>query len=157
MTHESMVGMISKTASNALRALLFIAERTAFGPVSAKVLARELDLPQNYLSKTLYRLVQDGLLQATRGRGGGYRLTAPAAEVSLGRVVDAIDPEGSQRRCLLGRPECSESTPCAMHGHWCEVREAIDRFFTETTVGDLVRPSAPDHRGQPPTPPVEGA
>ena len=140
--------MISKTASNALRALLCIAERKELGPVSAKVLARELDLPHNYLSKTLYRLVQGGLLQATRGRSGGYLLTPPAAEVSLGRIVDVIDPDGSQRRCLLGRPECSGSTPCAMHGRWCEVREAIDRFFAETTVRDLLRPSAPDHRGR---------
>ena len=144
--------MISKTASNALRALLCIAERKAFGPISATVLARELDLPQNYLSKTLYRLVQDGLLDTTRGPGGGYVLTEPAAEVPLGRVVDAIDPHGAQRRCLLGRPECSASAPCAMHGRWCGVREAIDGFFAETTLGDLLRPSAPDPRGRSSTP-----
>lgn len=144
--------MISKTASNALRALLCIAERKELGPVSAGVLARELDLPQNYLSKTLYRLVQDDLLDTTRGPGGGYLLTVPAAELPLGRVVDLIDPHGSQRRCLLGRPECSGATPCAMHGHWCEVREAIDLFFAETTLGDLLLPAAPDPRGRSSTP-----
>lgn len=52
--------MISKTARNALRAVLSVAEREASGPVSAKALARELDLPHNYLSKTLHRLVQHG-------------------------------------------------------------------------------------------------
>lgn len=141
--------MISKTASHALRALLYIAGRGASGPVPATVLARELGLPRNYLSKTLYRLVQGGVLEATPGRGGGYLLTAPAGEVPLGRIVDVIDPDGSQRRCLLGRPECAESNPCAMHGRWCEVREAIDRFFAETTVGDLLPAPAPDHRGRP--------
>lgn len=140
--------MISKTARNALRAVLYIAEREASGPVSAIALSQELDLHHNYLSKTLYRLVRGGLLQATRGRGGGYLLALPAAELSLGRVVEAIDPEGPERRCLLGRPECSESDPCAMHGRWCEVREAIDRFFSETTVSDLLHPSAPILRGR---------
>lgn len=135
--------MISKTARIALRAVLCIAEREGSGPVSARALARELDLPRNYLSKTLYRLVQDGLLEATRGRGGGYRLAAPSTEVSLSRVVEAIDPEGPESRCLLGRSECSESSPCAMHGRWCEVREAIDAFFADTTVGDLLRPPSP--------------
>ncbi len=134
--------MLSKTARIALRAVLCIAERQASGPVSARTLARELDLPQNYLSKTLYRLVQDDLLVATRGRGGGYLLTEPAAGIALGRVVEAIDPEGPERRCLLGRPECSPNNPCAMHGRWCEVREAIDRFFSETTLGDLLSPPA---------------
>ena len=144
--------MISKTARNALRAVLCIAERESSGPVSAKALARELELPHNYLSKTLYRLVRDGLLQATRGRGGGYFLVSPAAELRLSRVVDAIDPDGPERRCLLGRPECSLANPCAVHGRWCEVREAIDRFFAETTVGDLLGPPAPVQRGRPPPP-----
>ena len=143
--------MISKTASNALRALLLIARQKASGPVSAKVLARELGLPRNYLSKTLYRLVKGGLLEATPGPGGGYLLSVPADEVPLGRVVDVIDPDGSQRRCLLGRPECADSNPCAMHGRWCEVREAIDRFFTETTVGDLLPAPPPDRRRRPST------
>ena len=144
--------MISKTARIALRAVLCIAEREASGPVSSRTLARELDLPQNYLSKTLHRLVQDDILAATRGRGGGYLLTVPAAELALGRVVEAIDPEGAERRCLLGRPECSPLNPCAMHGRWCDVREAIDRFFAETTVGDLLAPAAPVGRGRFPFP-----
>ena len=144
--------MISKTARNALRAVLSVAEREASGPVSARTLARELDLPHNYLSKTLYRLVQHGVLAATRGRGGGYLLTGPAAELTLGRIVEAIDPDGAERRCLLGRPQCSEVNPCAMHGRWCEVREAIDRFFAETTVGDLLAPAAPMVRGRSPLP-----
>ncbi len=144
--------MISKTARIALRAVLCVAEREASGPVSAKTLARELDLPHNYLSKTMYRLVQNGVLAATRGRGGGYLLAEHAAEVTLGRVVEAIDPDGTERRCLLGRPQCSQSHPCAMHGRWCEVREAIDRFFAETTVGDLLAPAASVPRGRSPLP-----
>ena len=147
MPHEPQVTMISKTARNALRAVLCIAEQQASGPVSAKALSRDLELPHNYLSKTLYRLVRGGLLQATRGRGGGYLLNLPAADMTLGRIVEAIDPEGSDRRCLLGRPECSASDPCAMHGRWCAVREVIDRFFAETTVGDLLRPQASVPRG----------
>ncbi|MYA44236.1 MAG: Rrf2 family transcriptional regulator [Gemmatimonadetes bacterium] len=151
-TEHKEVWMISKTARNALRAVLSVAEREASGPVSAKALARELDLPHNYLSKTLYRLVQHGILAATRGRGGGYVLAAPATALTLGRIVEAIDPDGPERRCLLGRPQCSEINPCAMHGRWCEVREAIDRFFAETTVGDLLAPAAPMVRGRSPLP-----
>lgn len=150
MTTETIeVGMISRTAQNALRAVVRIAEGLSSGPVSARMLARELDLPQNYLSKTLYRLVQNGVLRAVRGPGGGYDVAIPAAELPLGRIVDAIDPEGPERRCLLGRPECSEVNPCASHRRWCAVRGTIDAFFAETTVGDLVSaPPATTHRGR---------
>jgi len=47
--------MIAKEARDALRAVLSTAERDASGPISARDVARELDLPQNCLSKTLYR------------------------------------------------------------------------------------------------------
>ena len=149
--------MISKTARNALRAVLCIAERETSGPVSAPALARELDLPQNYLSKTMHRLVKDGVLAASRGPGGGYLLAAPAAGIALGRVVEAIDPEGPERRCLLGRPECSQADPCAVHSRWCDLREAVDRFFAETTVADLLRSAPPRPPGAPSIPRSEGA
>ena len=130
--------MISKTARNALRAMVCIAERAACGPVSARALAGELDLPHNYLSKTLHRLARNELLRTARGPGGGYALAACPSEIPLSRIVDAIDPEGHRRRCLLGRPECSDENACATHRRWCAVRESIDRFFAETTVGDLL-------------------
>lgn len=139
--------MISGTARNALRAVVYIAEREASGPVTAEVLSAELELPQNYLSKTLHRLVRDGVLDATRGRGGGYVLAIPAPQLPLDRVLDVIDPDSPARRCLLGRPECTDSDPCATHHRWCVVREAIDSFFAETTISDLFS-SSPAGRGQ---------
>ena len=132
--------MTSKTARNALRAAISIAQRESRGPVTAQSLAEELELPRNYLSKTLHRLVQGGVLRAIRGRGGGFLLAASPAEVSLQRVIQAIDPDGPERRCLLERPECLESRPCATHHRWCDVRAAVDRFFAETTLGDLLTP-----------------
>ncbi len=133
--------MTSRTAGNALRAAICIAQRESPEPVTAQALAAELDLPRNYLSKTLHRLVQGGVLRAIRGRGGGFRLAALPAEISLQRVIHAIDPDGPERRCLLGRPECLESRPCATHHRWCEVRATVDRFFAETTLGDLLAPA----------------
>ncbi len=133
--------MLSKTARTALRATLFIAACRSSRPVTASSLARELALPQNYLSKTLRQLVLGGVLVATRGPGGGHRLAAPAAALTLGAIVDVIDPGSRERTCLLGRPECSADRPCSAHGRWCRVRDAIDGFLDGTTLDDLRVPS----------------
>ena len=131
--------MISKTAGHALRAAVCIAERQGAGPVPGRALARELAVPTNYLSKTLHRLVGGGVLLSKRGRGGGFILASSPQEMTLQRVVDAVDPLGaSERRCLLGRASCSDSDPCAAHGRWCEVRGMIDAFLTETMLADLL-------------------
>ncbi len=133
--------MFSKTARTALLAVVRIVERRGEGPVAATVLAGELDLPANYLAKTLSRLVRAGILEATPGPGGGHALASPPDAVALATVVDAIDPGSRERTCLLGRPECSERRPCSAHSRWCKVRESIDRFLDETTLEDLLVPS----------------
>ena len=59
--------------------------------VSAERLSRELDLPENYLSKTLHALAREGLLDSNRGPGGGYRLAVPADELPLMRIIEAFE------------------------------------------------------------------
>ena len=131
--------MISRTARYALRAVLFIAEHEGEGFVSVREMTEELDVPQNYLSKTLHRLAGAGVLRSVRGPRGGFRLVAPPAELRLERILEAVDPlEGTDKRCLLGRAECSVEEPCAAHGRWCHVRETVEAFFSETTVADLI-------------------
>lgn len=131
--------MISKTAGQALRAAVWIAEREGGGPVTGRMLATGLGVPANYLSKTLHRLVGGGVLRSKRGHGGGFLLASAPGELSLQSVVDAVDPLAApERRCLLGRAFCSEADPCAAHGRWCEVRGVIDAFLTETTLADLL-------------------
>jgi len=115
-------------------------------------LATQLALPRNYLSKTLYRLAREGILASTRGRGGGFRLARPAARIHLLDVVGLFDRIGENRRCLLGRPVCSDRTACDAHGRWKDVAEQVAGFFRETTVADLLggrllRPGSTRHGG----------
>lgn len=128
---------MSRTARYAIRAVVQLA-RTGEERVAAETLSRELDLPENYLSKTLHLLAREGLLDSTRGPGGGYRLAVPPGELPLLRVVEAFETIGANRECVLGRPECSESTPCTAHEEWKQVADRVAAFFRETTVEDVV-------------------
>ncbi|NIP95431.1 MAG: Rrf2 family transcriptional regulator, partial [Akkermansiaceae bacterium] len=93
---------------------------------------------RNYLSKTLHRLAQTGLLVSVRGPGGGFQLAQPPEEIPLRRVVEAVEPpDGAESRCLLGRARCNPDDPCAAHARWCEVTERVDHFFGETMLADI--------------------
>ena len=135
--------MLSQTAEYALRTLVFLADRRET-PVRIDEIAAALDIPRNYLSKTLYRLAQEGLLTSTRGTGGGFRLAMPADRIRLLTVVELFDRIGSQRRCLLGQVVCSDQQACPAHAAWKEVGAHIAAFFSGTTVADLAR--GPEHR-----------
>ena len=130
--------MLSHTAEYALRSVLFLADRDG-APASVEEIAEALGVPRNYLSKTLHRLAREGILHSTRGKGGGFRLGKDPEKLTLLRIVEPFDRMSGERRCLLGRPLCSDRNPCPAHNRWKAVSEQMARFFRETTVSDLVR------------------
>jgi Rrf2 family protein len=135
---EGSVLMLSGTAEYALRAVVHLARTGATEPVRAEDLAAAIDVPRNYLGKILNELVRAGILHSARGKHGGFRLARPADQVPLLDIVSLFDRVQGQRRCLLGRPECSDRSPCPAHRRWKATAERIARFFSETTVADVL-------------------
>lgn len=129
--------MLSQTAEYALRAVLYLAEHGERGPVPVGTLARALELPPNYLAKTLHALARTGALASTRGKRGGFQLAVPASRLSLLSVVAPFDQLDERRRCLLGRKECTDTRACAAHARWKRTAAQVATFFRETTVEDL--------------------
>jgi DNA-binding IscR family transcriptional regulator len=63
------------------------------------------------------------------------------------RVVEPFDPVTGERRCLLGRPKCSDANPCPAHHQWKAVSERVAGFFRDRSVGDLLGGAAAEHTG----------
>jgi len=133
--HTDMI--FSATAEYALRAVILIAERGGAQAISGSEVARELDAPHNYMSKIMHRLARAELLVSTRGKGGGFRLARPAEDIMLVEVVCIFDAVNEGQRCVLGRPECSDSNPCALHTRWKPMAEAFTKLIRETSVADV--------------------
>lgn len=129
---------LNSTAQSALRAVLYIADHAADGPVRVDDIAASLHCPRNYLSKTLHALTRAGVLRSARGPGGGFRLADPPDRLTLARVVRPFEPAG-ERRCLVGRPDCGEAHPCLAHHRWARVAAVVEDFFGQTTVADLLK------------------
>lgn len=130
--------MLSQTGEYALRAVVHLAQQGRDGPLKIDEIATALDIPRNYLSKILHRLVGAGLLTSARGPTGGFRLAVAADELTLAEVVEAFDPVLADRRCLLGKERCSDAHPCQAHVRWKVVASSVGGFFRDTTVADLL-------------------
>lgn len=94
--------LMSRTATQTLKALLELAqEPTRWRSVSD--LATSQGLPAPYLEQLLLRLRRAGVLEARRGRQGGYRLACAPASLPLGRVLGAVGawPTGEPARTML--------------------------------------------------------
>lgn len=135
--------MLSQTAEYALRAVLHIAEHGTDHPVPVGDIAVALDVPRNYLSKTLHQLSRAGVVTSTFGPGGGFMLGARPEALTLDRIIAPFDTS-SERHCLLGQARCRDSAPCPAHGRWKNIAEQIHAFFATTSVADILRGDAPE-------------
>jgi Rrf2 family protein len=120
---------------------------------SATQLAEYYDLPGPYLAKQLQVLVRAGVLAATTGPRGGFRLAAPAAEITLLRIVEAVDGTAAPYECReirqRGRgalpPEDCRDT-CVLAAKMAEAHEAWRESLAAVTLADIlgeIPPTAP--------------
>lgn len=130
--------MISLTAQYALRAILLIAQRGGDSPVLARELAAKAKIPKQYLSTILRSAVRAGLLQSMRGRGGGFVLARPAAQMTLAEVLIPFDSVAGCMGCPFGLPRCSDANPCLVHDYWKPVASHFRQMLSETTLASVV-------------------
>ena len=131
--------MLSQTGQYALRAMGRLAAWREDGRYHlARDISRELGIPQQYLSKVLHALARKGLLDSRRGRQGGFRLSLPAAQISLHDVLDPLEDLSRFEECLLGGVACSDSQSCVIHDKWGELRKKYVSFLNNTTLDQLI-------------------
>jgi Rrf2 family protein len=140
ITPENGRPVLSQTAEYALRTAIYMAEHGDAEPYRVTALAEALRIPQNYLSKTMHTLARSGVLTSSRGKHGGFRLARPAHQIPLLEVIRPFDQLEARRQCLLGRPTCSDATPCAAHARWKDLADRTTSFFRDTTLADITTP-----------------
>jgi len=144
--------MLSVTTEHALRALVELARLPAGSSILGRELARRAHIPANYLAKILLMLRNAGLVEATRGQGGGYRLAKAPEEIFLVQVVDLFEGVRGRPGCFLGESHaCTDQEACSAHALWKNVREVYLDFLTRTTIADIgqTRYPAPRSGGRP--------
>ena len=135
--------MVSRAADYALRATLVLAGRPPAARMSLSELARETDVPSAFLYKVLRTLVQQALLVAHRGKGGGYELAGATRQRSVLDVVDALDGLPVLNACLSSGG-CHRSASCPAHPIWSLAQQRMREVLASATLGDLARGPAPD-------------
>lgn len=102
-------------------------------------------LPAAYMAKHLQALVRAGVLVASRGSGGGYRLARPPREISLWDIQAAIEGPGPSFRCQNIRRQgpCSGFTsadvPCDIACAFLAAGEAYRAQLRTISLADIAR------------------
>lgn len=130
---------ITRRADYAVRTMLDVARVQPGAMALTHEVAARQGIPTPFLAKIVLSLTRGGLLKSFRGSGGGIVLAKSAEEISLLRIVEAVDGPIAMNRCVLWPEECSRSPLCPVHQIWCETREALAERLDGTSLAAMVR------------------
>lgn len=128
----------SKTCEYAIRAVIFIAQKSEGGrKVGIKEIAAGIDSPEHFIAKILQDLSKRELIQSSKGPNGGFYVDSSAQSNTLADIVKAIDGEKIFKGCGLGLKSCSETKPCPLHNDFKEIRKKMQLTLQSATIGEF--------------------
>jgi Rrf2 family protein len=135
--------MLSQKAKYALQALSYLAEhfheeeRVLIGTIS-----RERNIPMKFLQTILCQLKNHDILNSSRGRKGGYRLSIDPKKLPVARIIRLVDGPVALLSCVSINfykrcDNCTQQT-CGINRIMSEAREAILKILEKRSLNDIV-------------------
>jgi Rrf2 family protein len=81
---------VSRSTGYALLAVGYVAKNQGDGVVLSENIAKQYDIPLEYLLKILQQLVRAGVLRSKRGPKGGFWLAKPANKITMLEIIEAV-------------------------------------------------------------------
>lgn len=124
-----------------LRLLMYVAQRPERLCTIAEV-ARAYDISEAHLMKVTHQLGLGGWLETVRGKGGGMRLAAAPADISLGAVVRSIEPDFFLVDCLGNDAACVLTGRCRLTAIVSGALQSFMQHLDGHTLADLLPATA---------------
>ena len=112
---------------------------------AASSLSEISDLPMPTVAKVLKLLAKSGVIKATRGAAGGYKLTRSIAQISIADIIEAMDGPISITDCARGRDQsdCSVQDICPVSDGWHRVNNIVRKALADVSLAEISESSAP--------------
>jgi Rrf2 family protein len=131
---------ISTKGEYGIRAMLYIAMNADRGSVTSHEIAKHQGIPEPYLRQILALLSKDRLIQSNRGPQGGHSLARAAGEIRIKDILMTLEGQITSIDQILALP-CSIDVGteyCAIREVFLDVKRAVDRILSETTLQMLM-------------------
>ncbi|MEN8041390.1 MAG: Rrf2 family transcriptional regulator [Actinomycetota bacterium] len=109
--------------------------------VAGPALAAELEITTQYLPHVMAPLTRAGWVTSSSGPKGGYVVTTNLDAVSLLDLIEAVEGEFDDSRCLHLGPRHDNDHHCALHDPWMRARTALLDELDTDSLADIIAPS----------------
>jgi Rrf2 family iron-sulfur cluster assembly transcriptional regulator len=123
----------------AVMAMIDIGQNSLGAPISLNEIAERQDISQEYLEQLFGKLRRAGLVDSTRGPGGGYTLAKAPGDIALSDVILAVDEPLRVTRCSGDAVDgCVKGQKCCAHDLWSSLGRQMMYFLESVTLEDVV-------------------
>ncbi len=131
--------LISTKGRYALRVMADLAEHPSEGYIPLKEIAQRQEISEKYLEAIIKILVKARLLTGVRGKGGGYKLTHPPEQYTVGEVLRLTEETLAPVACLDETADiCPRALNCRTLPVWKGLNRVINEYLDLITVADLI-------------------
>ena len=95
-------------------------------------------ISRSHLTKIAMTLAGAGLLETTRGRGGGLRLLKPADQIRVGEVVRLTETDFNLVECFASNATCRIQGACCLNSILDQAVKALFLVLDRYTLADLL-------------------
>lgn len=129
---------ISTKGRYALRVMADIALNSDEKKISITELAERNNISDKYLEQIISLLVKQNLLVSFRGSQGGYKLSRPASEITIGDIISSTEGNLETVSCVSGNEKCDMAGSCLTANVWAKLDKIVNDFFNSTTLDDVI-------------------
>lgn len=130
--------LISRKVDYAILVLYHLA-RSPIG-ASAREMSASYGLSRAFVANILKRLCQEGFVESQRGVHGGYRLAMAPSEITLDKVLLALDGPFQLMTCAPTEHEvaCGLQGVCPVRNPLRMIHERLLSILTQATLEDML-------------------
>ncbi len=122
-----------------LLAMIYLASSSEDGPVSAREISEQQEIPAKFLEQLFVGLRQAGLVSAVRGARGGFALAHAPEDINVLAIVEALEGPLVATVCEGDRGlTCGRGGACAAAAVWNRATAALRDVFESATLAELV-------------------
>ena len=130
--------MISTKGRYALRVMLDLAGHRENGYIPLAEIAARQKISEKYLESILSVLSKAGMLDALRGKGGGYRLAKAPADYSVYDILCLTEGTLAPVTCLEAGQNCENAGACSTYLLWQGLDETVRKYLSGFTLMDVL-------------------
>ena len=136
--------LISTKGRYALRILVDMAEHQSEHYIPLKEIAQRQGISEKYLESIVKTLVKGGILTGLRGKGGGYRLSRPPEQYTVGAILQMTEGSLAPVSCLeKDAAPCARAAGCRTLAMWQGLDQGIREYLDQFTIADLMQAEQP--------------